>query len=122
MPKKAAVKKQKTEKEKEKEEEGSEAEEEEEEEDETNKSKKRSKPEKKTGASEKAGQNSLASIDFSIPAKNEGQLKIISWNVAGLKACLKKGFKDYLQKENPDIMCLQETKADGAVVPDRFRI
>ena len=37
-------------------------------------------------------------------------MKIISWNVAGLRACLKKGFSDFIEKENPDIICLQETK------------
>lgn len=38
-------------------------------------------------------------------------MKIISWNVNGIRACLQKGFLDYVKKENPDILCLQETKA-----------
>lgn len=38
-------------------------------------------------------------------------LKIISWNVNGIRACLKKGFEDYVREENPDIICIQETKA-----------
>jgi exodeoxyribonuclease-3 len=38
-------------------------------------------------------------------------LKLISWNVNGIRAVLNKGFKDFLDKENPDIICLQETKA-----------
>lgn len=38
-------------------------------------------------------------------------LKIISWNVNGIRAVLKKGFTDFLEKEQPDIICLQETKA-----------
>lgn len=37
-------------------------------------------------------------------------MKIISWNVNGLRACLKKGFLDFLESEDPDIICLQETK------------
>ncbi len=37
-------------------------------------------------------------------------MKIISWNVNGLKSILKKGFFDFLNKENPDIVCLQEIK------------
>ncbi len=37
-------------------------------------------------------------------------MKIISWNVNGLRACITKGFFDFLNKENPDIICLQETK------------
>jgi exodeoxyribonuclease-3 len=38
-------------------------------------------------------------------------MKIISWNVNGLRAIAKKGFWDFLQEESPDILCLQETKA-----------
>jgi exodeoxyribonuclease III len=37
-------------------------------------------------------------------------LKIVSWNVAGINACLKKGFHKYITAEKPDILCLQETK------------
>ena len=38
-------------------------------------------------------------------------MKIISWNVAGFRACLKKGFEEFFDKENADIYCLQEVKA-----------
>ncbi|MBU1252217.1 MAG: exodeoxyribonuclease III [Nanoarchaeota archaeon] len=38
-------------------------------------------------------------------------MKILSWNVNGIRAILKKGFMDFIIKENPDILCLQETKA-----------
>lgn len=38
-------------------------------------------------------------------------MKIISWNVAGFRACLKKGFASFFEKENADIVCLQEVKA-----------
>lgn len=38
-------------------------------------------------------------------------MKLISWNVNGIRAVLKKGFGDFLKKEKPDILCLQETKA-----------
>ena len=37
-------------------------------------------------------------------------MKLISWNVNGLRAALGKGFLDYVAAENPDILCLQETK------------
>jgi exodeoxyribonuclease-3 len=36
---------------------------------------------------------------------------ILSWNVNGIRAVQKKGFLDWLAKESPDILCLQETKA-----------
>ncbi len=38
-------------------------------------------------------------------------MKIISWNVNGLRSVLRKKFLDYLANESPDILCLQETKA-----------
>ena len=38
-------------------------------------------------------------------------MKIISWNVNGLRAVLRKNFLEYLNAESPDILCLQETKA-----------
>lgn len=38
-------------------------------------------------------------------------MKLISWNVNGLRACIKKGFVDFIEKESPDIFCLQEVKA-----------
>ncbi|MFW6319249.1 MAG: exodeoxyribonuclease III [Bacillota bacterium] len=37
-------------------------------------------------------------------------MKLISWNVNGLRAAMKKGFMDFFNAENPDIICLQETK------------
>ena len=37
-------------------------------------------------------------------------MKIISWNVAGLRACLNKGFDRFFENEKADIYCLQETK------------
>lgn len=38
-------------------------------------------------------------------------MKLISWNVNGIKSVLKKGFLDFVQRENPDVLCLQETKS-----------
>lgn len=37
-------------------------------------------------------------------------MKLISWNVNGLRACLKKGFEDAFYFLNADLFCLQETK------------
>lgn len=37
-------------------------------------------------------------------------MKLISWNVNGIRACIKKGFYDFLKQEDPDILCIQETK------------
>jgi exodeoxyribonuclease-3 len=38
-------------------------------------------------------------------------MNIISYNVNGIRAAIKKGFLDWLQHANPDVLCLQETKA-----------
>lgn len=38
-------------------------------------------------------------------------MKIVSWNVAGFRACLKKGFQDFFNEVDADIFCLQEVKA-----------
>ena len=37
-------------------------------------------------------------------------MKLISWNVNGLRACLGKGFMDYFSQQDADFFCLQETK------------
>lgn len=42
-------------------------------------------------------------------AKNK--FRILSWNVNGIRAIFKKGFQEWLTNDNPDILCLQETKA-----------
>lgn len=53
-------------------------------------------------------------------------LKISSWNVAGIRACEKKGFLDWIEESKPDIICLQETKAlpeqlsEALVTPEGF--
>ena len=39
-------------------------------------------------------------------------MKLVSWNVAGFRACLKKGFEDFFYTCDADIYCLQEVKAE----------
>ncbi len=54
-------------------------------------------------------------------------MKILSWNVNGIRAIEKKGFLEWLQKESPDILCLQETKAhpeqlsENLIKPDGYQ-
>ena len=46
-------------------------------------------------------------------------MKIISWNVNGLRACYGKGFPDFFKLANADIFCVQETKLQqGDIVVD----
>ncbi|OME81554.1 exodeoxyribonuclease III [Paenibacillus sp. FSL A5-0031] len=43
-------------------------------------------------------------------------MKLVSWNVNGLRACVTKGFNDYFKETDADIFCLQETKLqDGQI-------
>lgn len=46
---------------------------------------------------------------------------IISYNVNGIRAAAKKGFFDWLQTESPDVVCLQETKAQPDQLDDSFQ-
>ena len=39
------------------------------------------------------------------------KIKIVSWNINGIRAGIKKGFLESMDKVNPDIICIQETKA-----------
>ena len=49
------------------------------------------------------------------------ELKILSWNVNGIRAVMKRGFLEWLRKESPDILCLQETKATPEQLEDSLR-
>ncbi len=47
--------------------------------------------------------------------------RILSYNVNGIRAAIKKGFMDWLVEENPDVVCIQETKAQpGQMSEDEF--
>lgn len=43
-------------------------------------------------------------------------MKFISWNVNGLRACVSKGFLDFVQNEDADIFCVQETKLQAGQI------
>ncbi|GKX29791.1 exodeoxyribonuclease [Vallitalea longa] len=46
-------------------------------------------------------------------------MKLISWNVNGIRACIKKGFLDFFNDVDADIVCLQETKiSEGQIELD----
>ncbi|WP_414469218.1 exodeoxyribonuclease III [Methanobacterium sp. ACI-7] len=49
------------------------------------------------------------------------ELRIISWNVNGLRAIQKKGFLKWFKGENPDILCLQETKVPYEQLPKTLK-
>ena len=43
-------------------------------------------------------------------------MKLLSWNVNGLRACMGKGFLEFVQAEAPDCLCLQETKLQAGQI------
>ncbi len=49
------------------------------------------------------------------------KMRILSWNVNGLRAVFRKGFLDWFLAERPDILCLQETKAAEEQLPPELR-
>jgi exodeoxyribonuclease-3 len=48
-------------------------------------------------------------------------MKLISWNVNGIRSVLSKGLREYVHRESPDILCLQETRAEPAVVGELWK-
>jgi exodeoxyribonuclease-3 len=48
-------------------------------------------------------------------------MKFISWDVNGLKSCLKKGFKNFFEQQNAGFFCVQEIKCDKEIFnPDKY--
>jgi exodeoxyribonuclease-3 len=44
-------------------------------------------------------------------------MEIVSWNVCGINACIKKGLMQFMQKQDADIYCFQEVKATNEKMP-----
>ncbi len=49
-----------------------------------------------------------------------GSLRILSWNVNGIRAVHRKGALDWFLEERPDILCVQETKASEETIPPQL--
>ena len=49
------------------------------------------------------------------------ETRLLSWNVNGIRAIKGKGFVDWLNKESPDILCVQETKAQPGQLGDDLK-
>jgi len=47
-------------------------------------------------------------------------MKLISWNINGIRAAYKKGLYDWINNEKPDVLCLQEIKAKPDQIPDEL--
>ncbi|ETW86090.1 hypothetical protein HETIRDRAFT_100374 [Heterobasidion irregulare TC 32-1] len=60
--------------------------------------------------------NKVLPTAISFPSRTENSVRIASWNVCGLAASQKKGFKYYVEAEDPDILILTETKVNNEPV------
>jgi len=47
-------------------------------------------------------------------------MKLVSWNVNGIRACIKKGFMDYFEAKKADFYCLQEIKLSEGQLDEKF--
>jgi exodeoxyribonuclease III len=47
-------------------------------------------------------------------------MKVVTWNVNGIRSVFKAGFLTWLAREDPDILCLQEIKADASELSEEF--
>ena len=47
-------------------------------------------------------------------------MKLISWNVNGIRACVNKGFTKFFEEINADIFCIQETKCQPGQIDLEF--
>ncbi|KAM7542493.1 hypothetical protein Aperf_G00000004877 [Anoplocephala perfoliata] len=66
----------------------------------------------------KAYPGSLATLsNFSLKPDSKWQIKIVSWNINGLRAWIKNGGLNYLGNEIPDVLCLQEIKCAKKDIP-----
>src|SRR6185503_5750570 len=49
------------------------------------------------------------------------RMKLVSWNVNGIRACVKKGCWQWFEDYQPDICCIQETKANLEDIPSQVK-
>lgn len=59
--------------------------------------------------------------EFAAPAKSAGTLRILSWNVNGIRSVSTKGFGSFLARADVDVLGIQETRADPSDLDDALR-
>ncbi|KAL5009504.1 hypothetical protein ScPMuIL_011809 [Solemya velum] len=94
-------------------------------------------PEKKSNSKKKAENDKkeekplyvpvpLEKLDMSSTATStdgrKWNIKVVSWNINGIRAWLEKDGLAYIEREDPDIMCVQETKCALDQIPDKCKI
>ncbi|ESK94607.1 exodeoxyribonuclease iii [Moniliophthora roreri MCA 2997] len=68
------------------------------------------------GAEDAQPTNKVLPVNIIFPSRNPGTLRFACWNVCGLATSQKKGFKFYVEAEDPDILVLTETKMNNEPV------
>lgn len=89
--------------------------------------KKKKGAEEESGSPEKIAEDVSTATDFSRTEKKtadgrSSNLKISAWNIAGLRAWMKKGCLSYITQEDADVYILQETKIPNDKVPKEAKV
>jgi len=71
---------------------------------------------KKKDTQEEDSVEEVITTNFSEPSLQDGEIKIVTWNVCSYRNILKRGFEEYLVNENPHIILLNETKISSSSV------
>ncbi|KAF4615360.1 hypothetical protein D9613_002750 [Agrocybe pediades] len=74
---------------------------------------KKTRTEKQPASENTLPTNKVLPVNIVVPPKPSGATRIASWNVSGLAASQKKGFKFYVEAEDADILILTETKVNN---------
>lgn len=69
-----------------------------------------------------SAETNFAPTDKKTPDGRSSNLKVSAWNIAGLRAWMKKGCLSYISKEDADIYILQETKIPSDKVPKEAKV
>ncbi|KAF8637413.1 hypothetical protein AX17_002908 [Amanita inopinata Kibby_2008] len=83
---------------------------------------KKTRVEKETEATENAQPtNKVLPVHIKFPPRMTDTLRLATWNICGLAACQKKGFRHYVKAEDPDILVLTELKMSATPVDPELK-
>lgn len=78
----------------------------------TSKGSKKARTENKSVPENSQPTNKVLPVNITFPPREPGTVRLATWNICGLAASQKKGFKYYVEAEDPDILVLTETKVN----------
>ncbi|OBZ75523.1 DNA-(apurinic or apyrimidinic site) lyase [Grifola frondosa] len=65
--------------------------------------------------------NKVLPVHIEFPPRNPGTIRIATWNICGLASSQKKGFRNYVDAEDPDVLILTETKVNDVPTDPYFK-